>query len=71
MTKGFDEALRRLGIGPNTRFRELELIERRAAKRAGRSFADAMHEMYPHLTEREMKVIARDFTRRVLTGAKD
>jgi len=62
MSKKFEAALRRAGIGPNTTYRELDLIARRAAKEAGKAFAAAMHEMHPHLTKHELDEIARNHT---------
>jgi hypothetical protein len=57
-----DEMMDRLGIGPTTTFRELELIARRAAREAGKAFAAAMLEMHPHLTQHELDEIARKHT---------
>jgi hypothetical protein len=55
----------RLGIGPTTTYRELELIARRAAREAGQAFAATMHAQYPHLTKHELDEIARKHTRHI------
>jgi hypothetical protein len=48
------------------RWRELEPMMRKAAKRAGKAFAHDMRERYPDLSKSALDVIARTFTEQVL-----
>jgi hypothetical protein len=52
------------------RWRELDPLIRRSAKKAGKALARQMGERYPDLSKRALQVIAWAFTRRILRGGK-